>query len=83
MVINYYCFDKIEKDDLGCHWGYKGNNFCEVFPLSDDDTEADLVKNGFAKCDSEFSESIPSPTETFLVEESSILKNQDGSWELR
>ena len=76
MVINYYCFDKIEKDDLGCLWGYKGNNFCEVFPLSDDDTEADLVKNGFAKCDSE-------NTETFLVEESSIKKNQDGSWELR
>ena len=76
MVINYYCFDKIEKDDLGCLWGYKVNNFCEVFPLSDDDTEADLVKNGFAKCDSE-------NTETFLVEESSIKKNQDGSWELR
>lgn len=80
--INYYVFEKIERDGDGCHWGYIGDNFCEVFLLSADDTEADLIKNGFAKCDAPDSNSLPSPTETFCVEESSIKKHEDGSWEL-
>lgn len=81
-TINYYIFDRIERDELGCHWGYKSDKFCEVFPMSGDDTEADLIKNGFAKCDAPDSDSLPSPTETFCVEESSIKHNEDGSWEL-
>jgi hypothetical protein len=73
-TINYYVFDKIELDGE-CRWGYKNGNFCEVFTLSADDTEADLIKNGFAKCDAP-------GTETFCVEESNIKQNEDGSWEL-
>lgn len=61
--INHYVFDRIEADDLGCHWGYKGNSFCEVFPLSSEDLEAELIKGGFAKCDAP-------GTETFIVSES-------------
>jgi|SanBayMetagenome_1026888.scaffolds.fasta_scaffold00351_1 hypothetical protein len=75
-AINYYIFDRIEKDELGCHWGYKGNKFCEVFPVSADDTEAELIQNGFAKCDA------PDSTETFCTEESNVKCNEDGSWEL-
>lgn len=60
--INYYVFDRIEADDLGCHWGHKGDDFCEVFPITEDDTEAELEEKGFAKCDAP-------GTETFCVEE--------------
>jgi hypothetical protein len=72
MTINYYVFDRIDKDELGCFWGYKGDDFCEVFPLSSEDNEEELVKNGFAKCDAP-------ETETFIVEESSwsSLKTHD------
>ena len=64
MTINYYEFDRIERDEHGCQWGYIGSNFCEVFDLSADDTEHELVERGFAKCDAP-------GTETFCVEESS------------
>lgn len=64
MTINYYVFDKIEQDEDGTLWGYKGEKLCEVFGLSADDTEEELIKNGFAKCDAP-------GTETFVVEESS------------
>lgn len=73
--IAYYIFDRIEKDELGCYWGYKGNKFCEVFPISADDTEAELIRNGFAKCDAP-------DTETFCTEKSNIKCNEDGSWDL-
>ena len=75
-AINYYVFEKIERDEDGCHWGFIGDKFCEVFLLSADDTEADLIEKGFAKCDA------PDSKETFCVEESSIKKHEDGSWEL-
>jgi hypothetical protein len=63
MEINYYIFDKIEGDGQ-TYTGYLGNNSCEVFPLSSQDTEKELEENGFAKCDA------PGGTETFVVEES-------------
>lgn len=66
MDINYYRFDRIEKDGLGCHWGHRGNDFCEVFPLSSEDTEHELMQAGYAKCDAP-------GTETFVVEESSVV----------
>ncbi|MEL7494170.1 MAG: hypothetical protein AAGJ95_09440 [Cyanobacteria bacterium J06554_11] len=69
--INYYVFDRIEKDDLGCYWGHKGESFCEVFPLSTEDTEDDLIVSGYAKCDAP-------GTATFLVEESSWKTLQDA-----
>jgi hypothetical protein len=61
--INYYVFDRIEKEENGANfWGYLGNDFCEVFPLGSEDTESELIKSGFAKCDAP-------GTETFVVEE--------------
>ena len=60
--INYYVFDRIETDDLGCYWGYRGSKMCEVFPLSSEDTEAELVQSGYAKCDAP-------GTETYVVSE--------------
>ena len=67
--INHYTFDRIIKDDLGCYWGYKGENFCEVFPwseepLSFEETEDGLIQSGYAKCDAP-------GTDIFVVEESS------------
>ena len=59
MTVNYYVFDRIEKDDQG-YLGYLGDNSCEVFSLEGDDTE--LIEAGFAKCDAP-------DTETFCVEE--------------
>jgi len=64
--INYYVFDRIERDDLGCHWGYKGNSFCEVFLLSSEGSEAELIEQGYAKCDAP-------GTETFVVKEFDYL----------
>lgn len=61
-MINYYVFDRIESDEIGCTWGYKGSDFCEVFPISSDETEQELAEKGFAKCDAPGSE-------TFCVEE--------------
>ena len=77
QTMNYYIFDEIKKDKLGCYWGYKNSSFCEVFPLSSEDTEEELAAAGFAKCDAP-------ETETFVVEESSIKWNAEGTeWELR
>jgi hypothetical protein len=59
-MINYYVFDKIVKDDLGCYWGHKDYDFCEVYPLSSEDTEDELIEAGYAKCDAP-------GTETFVV----------------
>lgn len=64
-TINYYVFDRIEKDEHGSVWGYRGQDFCEVFYLSADDTEEELAEKGFAKCDA------PNWNETMVVEESS------------
>jgi hypothetical protein len=61
--MNYYVFDKIKKDEFGCYWGYKGEEFCEVFAFGEDETEQELKEKGFAKCDAP-------GTETFVVEES-------------
>lgn len=69
--MNYYTFDRIEKDG-GCHWGYRGDDFCEVFDFSSDDTEEQLEKDGFAKCDA------PDWDRTMVVEEAdwkSLSKN--------
>jgi hypothetical protein len=64
--INYYIFDKIEQDEDGLWWGYLRDKFCEVFHSSEDgETEPELIKKGFAKCDAP-------GTETFLVAESDI-----------
>ena len=66
LEINYYIFDKIEKDEDGLHWGHIGDKFCEVFHSSEDrDTDEELIAKGFAKCDAPGSE-------TFLVSETSI-----------
>lgn len=62
-TINYYVFDRIEKEDLGNYWGYKGDKFCEVFPLTCEDDDQELIQAGYAKCDAP-------GTETFIVEES-------------
>ncbi len=75
--INHYTFDRIVKDDLGCYWGYKGEDFAEVFPWSEDplsfeDTEEGLKRKGYALC------SAPG-TETFVVEESSWKVLQDAA----
>ena len=58
MDTNYYIFDRIEKDESGSTFGHKGNDYCEVFPLSADDTEQELAANGFAKCDAPGSETM-------------------------
>ena len=63
MTINYYVFPKIERDEDGLAWAYDGEDrVCEVFDFSADDTEEELIRKGFAKCDAP-------GTETFLVEE--------------
>ena len=59
--INYYVFDSITKDDDNQYWGYLNGQSVEVFP-TDTDTDDDLIKKGFAKCDA-------LGTETYLVEE--------------
>ncbi len=61
--MNYFVLDRIEEKD-GCCWGYLGENFCEVFFPSSDDTENDLITLGYAKCDA------PNTTETYLIRES-------------
>ena len=61
-MISYYIFDSIERDELGCYWGIKGDEICEVFQMSQDETDEELIAAGFAKCDAE-------GTETFCVEE--------------
>lgn len=58
--ISYYEFEKIKRDELGCYWGYVGDKFCEVFVLSEGETEQELKEQGYAKCDAP-------GTETFLV----------------
>lgn len=62
--MNYYEFPKIERDEYGSTWAYDRFDriICEVFDFSADDTEKQLVRDGFAKCDAP-------GTETFLVEE--------------
>jgi hypothetical protein len=61
--INYYVFDSIKQDDDGTTWGYKNGQMTEVFFLSADDTESELIDKGFAKCDA------PDWDETMVVEE--------------
>lgn len=61
--INYYVFDSIAQDADGTTWGYKNGQMTEVFFLSADDTEAELIEKGFAKCDA------PDWSETMVVEE--------------
>jgi hypothetical protein len=61
-TINYYVFDRIVDEGIGCYWGYKGDSFCEVFPLSAEDSEEELIAEGYAKCDAP-------GTETFIVSE--------------
>lgn len=62
-MINYYVFDSIRRDPDGTTWGYKNGQMTEVFFLSADDTESELIANGFAKCDA------PDWNETMVVEE--------------
>ena len=64
MTINYYVFPKIDRDEDGTAWAYDQEDrvICEVFDFSADDTEEELIRKGFAKCDAP-------GTETFLVEE--------------
>jgi hypothetical protein len=66
MSINYYIFDKIQRDEDGTTWGFKDGKMCEIFGMDDDSTEDQLTQNGFAKCDAP-------GTETFIVEESNIV----------
>ena len=63
QTINYYVFDSIQQEEGGTTWGYKGDEMVEVFFLSADDTEAELIAGGFAKCDA------PDWSETMVVEE--------------
>ena len=64
LTINYYVFPKIDRDEDGTAWAYDQEDrvICEVFDFSADDTEEELIRKGFAKCDAP-------GTETFLVEE--------------
>ena len=64
VTMNYYVFPKIERDEDGTAWAYDNQDriICEVFDFSADDTEEQLIREGFAKCDAP-------GTETFLVEE--------------
>lgn len=62
-MISYYIFDSIERDELGCYWGIKGDKISEVFQISEDETDEELITLGFAKCGAE------GGTETFCVEE--------------
>jgi hypothetical protein len=48
--IEYYIFDKIEATE-GVTIGYLNGKSIEIFYLSADDTEEELVDKGFAKCD--------------------------------
>lgn len=61
--ISYYVFDSITQDADGTTWGHKNGQMTEVFFLSADDTEAELIEKGFAKCDA------PDWSETMVVEE--------------
>jgi hypothetical protein len=60
--ISYYVFDSITKDDDNQYWGHLGSQSVEVYPA--DDTDAELIEKGFAKCDAP-----EGYTETFVVEE--------------
>lgn len=75
VEINYYIFDRIERDEDGLYRAYLGNKFCEVFPIMDEDSEQTLIAKGFAKCDAP-------GTETFVVEESNVRENDDGNIEI-
>ena len=69
--MNYYIFDSIQQAPTGQYFGYKGNDFCEVYPWDslfdagdDEETiELELLFEGLAKCDA------PDWSETMLVEE--------------
>ena len=63
-AIKYYVFDSITQDEDGTTWGYRNGQMTEVFFLSADDTDAELIQKGFAKCDA------PNWDETMVVEES-------------
>ena len=67
--INYYVFDFITQDEDGTFWGRRKNQQVEVFPLSADDTEEELIQKGFAKCDA------LNWDETMVVKESALPSN--------